>query len=78
MNHNRFLGYTKDENGNLVIVAEEGEGEEISLLSETVLVTVGRTLEGVLLTSATWGFRRRKVPSFLAVRGFSQSSFHTI
>lgn len=25
VNHNRFLGYTKDENGNLVIVPEEAE-----------------------------------------------------
>ena len=25
VNHNKFLGYTKDENGNLVIVPEEAE-----------------------------------------------------
>ena len=67
VNHKRFMGYTKDEDGNLIIVPEEAEIIKREYLEGQSLVGIGRALEkdGILTAAGKPRWRPESVKKIL-------------
>src|SRR5690554_6228640 len=80
VNHKRFMGYTKDEDGNLIIVPEEADIIKRiyrEYLEGQSLVGIGRGLEkdGILTAAGNPRWRPETVKKILHTKNTSEMPF---